>query len=76
MLVVHIQTPVLEPSQLGEWVMTRHHNSRSKAKARSWEHYSSLPHMSNRFAFLSEAPAKKPDRALVIGDYLMALEIS
>ncbi|MCI4377752.1 hypothetical protein PGIGA_G00207330 [Pangasianodon gigas] len=61
-------TPALEPSQRGEWVTTQQHNRNAKAnaKARPREHHSSPLHVSNRFALLSEAPAEKPERALVI----------
>ncbi|XP_053094978.1 uncharacterized protein LOC128319677 isoform X2 [Pangasianodon hypophthalmus] len=66
-------TPALEPSQQGEWVTTWWHNRKAKAntKARPWEHHSSPLHVSNRFALLSEAPAEKPERALVIGDSIL-----
>ena len=66
-------TPALEPSQRGEWVTTRRHNRKAKAnaKARPQEHHSSPLHVSNRFALLSEAPAEKPERALVIGDSIL-----
>ncbi|MCJ8744398.1 hypothetical protein PDJAM_G00118210 [Pangasius djambal] len=65
--------PALEPSQRGEWVTTRRHNRKAKAnaKARPREHHSSPLHVSNRFALLGEAPAEKPERALVIGDSIL-----
>lgn len=66
-------SPALEPSQRGEWVTTRRHRRKAKAnaKARPQEHQSSPVHVSNRFALLSETPAEKPERALVIGDSIM-----
>lgn len=61
----------LEPSQQGEGMMTWWYNCRAKAntKARPWGHHSSPLHVCKRFALLSEAPAEKPDRALVMGDH-------
>ncbi|KAI5102912.1 hypothetical protein C0J45_6493 [Silurus meridionalis] len=56
-------TPALEPSQRGEWVTTRRHTRKAKANAKA--------RLSNRFALLSEAPAEKPERALVLGDSIM-----
>ncbi|MCJ8728077.1 hypothetical protein PDJAM_G00000120 [Pangasius djambal] len=44
--------------------MTR--KAKANAKARPREHHSSPLHMSNRFALLSEAPAEKPERALLL----------
>ncbi|KAK3505899.1 hypothetical protein QTP70_003692 [Hemibagrus guttatus] len=63
----------LEPSQRGEWVTTRRHSHKAKANAKACprEHHSSPLHMSNRFALLSEEPAEKPERALVIGDSIL-----
>ncbi|KAF7705703.1 hypothetical protein HF521_020989, partial [Silurus meridionalis] len=69
-------TPALEPSQRGEWVTTPGHSRKAKAKAKACprEHHFSPLHMSNRFALLSEAPAEKPERALVIGDSILRHE--
>ncbi|KAF7706894.1 hypothetical protein HF521_020148, partial [Silurus meridionalis] len=66
-------TPALEPSQRGEWLTTQQHTREAKAnaKARPRDHHSSPLHVSNRFALLSEAPAEKPERALVIGDSIL-----
>ncbi|KAI5609732.1 hypothetical protein C0J50_5712 [Silurus asotus] len=71
-------TPTLEPSQRGEWVTTQRHTRKAKANAKACpqEHHSSPLHVSNRFALLSDAPAEKPERALVLGDSILRHEYS
>ncbi|KAL7887937.1 hypothetical protein AOLI_G00029110 [Acnodon oligacanthus] len=71
-------TPVLEPSQRGEWVTTRRSSQKAKAnanaeaKASPPEHHAPSIRGSNRFAPLSEAPAEEPVKgALVIGDSIV-----
>ncbi|KAI5085412.1 hypothetical protein C0J45_23126, partial [Silurus meridionalis] len=66
-------TPALEPSQWGEWVTTWRHTRKAKANAKACQrqHHSSPLRVSNRFALLSEAPAEKPERALVLGDSIL-----
>lgn len=51
-------------------------NAKASTKARPQEQHSLPLRVSNRFAALSKAPAKKPKRALVIGDPIRAHEIS